>query len=504
MKKLLLLFGLSLLCFPNLLGQERYIDQIFSDYNIDENILYATNKGVPITLIPSSQLLGQLETISLSCIPTGTRQDSSMVYLARNLVKRGFVVSIIDHRKGWSPTSSDYLVREGSLYEAYYRSIQDVRTCVRYFNKSHSEGNPYGVDPNAIAVAGQGPGGFIVYGVSSLNNESKLVQSEFANNEDGTSLVNTASLGNIYGTNDTDLNIGNHVEYSSDIHFGMSFGGTVSYVNDWLDAETSPLIAVQLLDDPFARYDCYPNIISGVEQPPFGDDGAKCVIARANEVGANDILLDAEFSDPYSLRAMEVEPEVPNLFGIVTDESEHAPWNFWDEEYWSNITCLFNANTNVHDYSVQYNPDFSVEKSLAYIDTVANYFVTRAVIAMNLNDAQSSGIDNTMLNTGITVAPNPTCDVFYIQLKKAVELNEATLYDLSGKQVVFSNTISSDLMMDVSELSNGIYVLALETVKQKQLAACEGRAFSEPRSIATRVQPWPHSNIDSACGKSDL
>ena len=74
----------------------------------------------------------------------------------------------------------------------------------------------------------------------------------------------------------------------------------------------------------------------------------------------------------------------------------------------------------------------------------------------------SSNAEELELESSLLVYPNPSTDKITIELKNNLELKNATLFDIRGKQVKVQMT---DKTLNVSRLPRGIYVLRLETSK---------------------------------------
>ena len=94
--------------------------------------------------------------------------------MAKQFARRGYVCAIMSNRMGWLPTSSDQDTRTGTLLQAAYRGIQDMRTCVRYFRMTAATmSNPYKIDPNLVIAGGVGTGGYISFGAATLGKKNK-------------------------------------------------------------------------------------------------------------------------------------------------------------------------------------------------------------------------------------------------------------------------------------------------------------------------------------------
>ncbi len=66
-------------------------------------------------------------------------------------------------------------------------------------------------------------------------------------------------------------------------------------------------------------------------------------------------------------------------------------------------------------------------------------------------------------NNSVVIYPNPTTDILYI--KSDINLTKINIYDINGRQLIKSNTVSESV--DVSRLTKGIYSLELENDGRK-------------------------------------
>ena len=93
--------------------------------------------------------------------PTGSKRDSAVVNMCKQWARSGYVVAALNYRLGWNPISSDPDVRRGTLLQAVYRALHDTQTAVRFMRSTMGADNPYGIDPEKIALFGQGSGGYV-------------------------------------------------------------------------------------------------------------------------------------------------------------------------------------------------------------------------------------------------------------------------------------------------------------------------------------------------------
>ena len=73
-------------------------------------------------------------------------------------------------------------------------------------------------------------------------------------------------------------------------------------------------------------------------------------------------------------------------------------------------------------------------------------------------DATASIIDN-QFNNSLAIYPNPVSNTLFIDLNSIEALKKATIFDLSGKEII-STTINS---IDVTFLTGGVYLLKIES-----------------------------------------
>jgi len=478
-------------------AQTRYLDEVFDMTDVQSEIVYGNNISVlsgtpaPLDLMmdvytpigdteTSRPLVIYLHTGSFLTLGlTGSKTDSAVVEMAKNLARRGFVAVALSYRQGWSATSPDPEVRKATLLKAYFRSVQDTRTAIRFFRKTIAEdGNPYGIDGDKIALIGQGTGGYVVYGCAGVNTPTDIEWPELLSAE-GTTYIDLNVMGDIYGTNDTELCNPNWLGYSSDFSIGMNMGGACGTTN-WFDAETPPLLGLHVPSDPFAPYECDGDVIV----PATGDyvitvDGTKCAISYCNEQGINDVLTDGVyFNDPYTERAIQASTDsdhpygIPNLFPLHRPTAESGPWEFWDTLYWSYFSCVGGMpGQTMNDCGFISNPDMSPEKARAYIDTAVNFFLPRAMVVMQLPGYEQfiTGIEDAPLETALSTFPNPAND--YINVRFAdtdMKIETITISDITGKLLARKSGLSYQMMeVPVYNFPPGMYLLEIASNKGK-------------------------------------
>jgi len=83
------------------------------------------------------------------------------------------------------------------------------------------------------------------------------------------------------------------------------------------------------------------------------------------------------------------------------------------------------------------------------------------LLGVNINDINE-------LNQSISIAPNPACNQINVTLPSNYTPNQIAILNITGSTIAsYNNTSSLLLSIDISALSNGIYLLQLNDVNQK-------------------------------------
>jgi hypothetical protein len=410
--------------------------------------------------------------------PTGGKTDSAAVEMCMQFARRGYVVACADYRQGWLPTSASQDVRTGTLLQAAYRGIQDVRACTRYFREDFSmNNNQWGIDTSKIIVVGQGTGGYLALGTATLNKIQEIQLQKFISNTTepsvpgivtGQPYVDTTLFGNFEGAGNTPLNIdtANHLGYTSNVHFVVNMGGALAD-SSWLEAGDPPMVAFHVVNDPFAPYGDGPVFVPTVP-PQFVVDvsGSLTVVTKANALGNNNCFRGL-ISDAYTTVANGINNGQDGLFPFLRPTppvapGEAGPWEWYDSTalvIYANLVGLgSSAGTLAYQNGIQTNPDMSKTKALAYIDTVQNYANPRIVQCLNLLTGISS-----ITSADVSLYPNPATTTFTVTVSSS-PIQNVEMTDISGK-VVYRRSYSNEteVTVDRGNLSAGIYTVRVTT-----------------------------------------
>lgn len=518
MKKIFTFFLIACMAFmaTNLQAQ-RYLTQVFDDVNVEPNVPYGSNftvLTVPVTGHTTRQPLvmdiytpeGDTETnrpVILyfrtgNFLPnpqngstTGTRYDSIAVELCTRLAKMGYVVANVDYRMGWNPISTDINVRISTLINAAYRGVQDSRACIRYFRKSVAEdNNPFGICPDKITVFGEGTGGYISLATATLDEYFDVVIPKFIGpdiNGDGVpdpfviepinGDLNGETLVGLNPLNGDTLAVPNTPGYDSNPQLCVNLGGALGDIS-WLDESDPPTISYHVPNDPNAPYTSGILIVPTTGDQIVEVQGSYEVAKKSNQLGVNDVFVNANISDGFTTAANANNDGYEGLFPFLRPTwtnplngqpaYEGSPWSWWDAAFWSQVehpTCvqlgLPISVCNFHVLNWIGQQDMSAAKGRIYADSIIGYFAPRAFAALDLGTACSSGVNEsgTEAKIGLTVFPNPAADEINFISETNQRILGIQLFDMAGKLLKnHSNLDGNYYNLKRDQLPNGIYM----------------------------------------------
>ncbi len=493
MKRNLLSTILVLFIASAILGQQRYLSEVFTSYQKIKDSVYAKNyqilTGSPVLvnlkcdiyLPPASDtaqkrpLIILLPTGSflpryLNQGPTGDKNDSATIEMCKRFAMRGFVVCAAAYRQGWNPTGSTVDIRRGTIMQAVYRGMQDAKAAVRYMRMN---ADLYKVDTGRIALGGQGTGGYIALGYAYVDRNAETRYSKFINSGTGQPFIDTAMLGDINDLMPGTINNVNNPGYSSKVNMIFNLGGAIGDIN-WMEAGEVPVVGFHSYTDPFAPDTSGIVYVPGTTpQPVIPVDGSRNICRMANTLGLNNQWKLASFHDVYSAASKMNNEKIEGYyrFKIVPGGPQAAPWEWWDSATCVNVaTATYQAvgytpaaaaaaAQQCHSNGLSTNPNMSKAKALAYIDTMQNYLAPRMMIAMQINGyMQFMGIDKSRGEAKFAMYPNPCGNHLVIKTEETIQ--KIQFFDMSGRNVM--NAVSTDIDLN---LNAGIYIVKVITNK---------------------------------------
>jgi hypothetical protein len=454
---------------------QRYLTEIFSSTSTTANVVYGANISVltgqpqldslrmdiywpmgdtatnrPVIFVAHT---GSFLPYPLNGGCTGSRSDYNIAQTCQKFAKRGFVAVAFSYRLGWNPVGNQE-TRTGTLLNAAYRGIQDIRTAARYMRATAANGNPYGIDVDAFVAGGFGTGGYISLGAGYLDSFDEINLSKFLNSQ-GNSFVDTSLSGDPEGKWQRPLNISNHAAYSSSFQFVWNAGGAIGD-SSWMEAGEPPVSALHVPNDPFAPYDYGAVIVPTTGDFVVNVSGSKGVTRRADALNINASINAGVYSDPVSVAAASASGGVESLFPLRRPGVEAGPW-----EYWDTTTCPNNAN------SLATNPDMSQAKADAYIDSTVQFLAPRIVCALGLPGCVTVGTAEPSIANSVYIFPNPSVGTINVRSQVAgANILSVELMDLNGRLVrSISGNKSMEVRMDNDDLAPGMYLVKVQTAK---------------------------------------
>ena len=491
-------------------GQERYFNEVFDEVKVTENVQYGTNVSIVNIILGISDMPGPEDLFMdvyepvgdtlaerpvvifahrgdflppiINQTPYGSKSDSAVVEICKDMAKRGFVAISMGYRLGWNPFGSDQEIKSGVL-QASYRLSQDMHNVVRFL-RFHiaEEGNTMKIDGTRISIGGFDSAGWGAASLAHLKNVSQvdtLVKFVDLSTQPPTPFILEDFHGNPQGTNVATLNIPNYPDYSSEVATIINIEGGLGDLS-WIEAGDVPNIALQRRGSFTSRGIRDVSLTAGgsiiIPTGAFPDT----LIFRGQELGNQNIFLDANFDDALSVDAMESTGGLEGLLlydGVKVnstvlcdptpgaDSSSYGnnnyPWNWYDEAAfgaaWDAIPnqtipssiyiCGFNAQEG--------NPN-DAALSRTFIDTMTNYIVPRLVVAMNLDVTVS--VDNSLKKEiSFSAFPNPAAG--QVSFRANEPIRNIQLIDLTGK-VVYHESGLTELSRDLNlqHLPKGLYV----------------------------------------------
>jgi len=514
MKRIFTFLMLAAVC--SLQAQERYLDEVFDEVVVTEDIEYASNitvitalQGLPPMAMtqfmdvyePAGDTLDSRPLILMfhtgNFLPQylngsalGTRKDSSIVSLCERFARMGYVTASVDYRLGWNPLAGTQVERTYQLINAAYRGVQDARTAARFFRMNAAEmGNEYGIDPDKVAMFGDGTGGYITlasatlqdYNDIILTNAGDPIASFWYDPGDGSyvPMVIEAINGDPEAKQDgfapdgTQLCVGHYPEYSSEFNFQMNMGGAMGSA-EWLDGGDVPMVSFHCPHDQFAPYTTGVVVVPTTNEPVIEATGAYDFHTLINAQAApnnNDVFQSLNLADDISLAANALNDGMDGLYpvlnnyvdGAPSEPFDSSPWQWWDVAV---TQAVDSANgSNIAANGLMMNPTMGVEEASPWLDIIQGYTAPRMAAALGLTEPVV-GVEEVVESDTFTVYPNPTSGLATIAFTQPAPF--CSLYTLDGRIVRQWPLVGVDgrFSVDLSNLSTGTYVVQIGTESQ--------------------------------------
>lgn len=476
-------FVITFCLFSHYSFAQRYLTEIFTEVTVESDVKYAENyavlTGAPVLQdllmdiykpVGDSNILRPLIIMShagsylpkgLNTLPFGNKADSSMVEMCTQFAKRGWVAVSMNYRLGWNPIAPLQEDRAGTIMNAVFRSMQDVKACVRFFRKDAATDNLYKVDTTKITAGGSNTGGYAALATAYLDKVEEMSLPKFLDSL-GNSFINMAVIGDFDGEGGmTGVNFYNHPGYTSDIQLVLNMGGAIGDTS-WMETGDIPVVAFHGILDPTTPYLTDIVIVLATGDPIVEVSGSYDIARYANVLGLQQVFIDAGFSDPFTLAAQN-KTSIEGLFPFPGLANSFAPWAWYD----SSDVNIDNATPGATGFGSRANPFATKEKALTYIDTIMGYFCPRAVKALGLDTTWVSVRGKISILETLSIFPNPATSSVNVESNSQYPIFSIELYNIMGQLVRKASDINSvRYRFERNNLTSGIYLMKVQLMNK--------------------------------------
>jgi hypothetical protein len=454
-------------------------DLKFDVYEPDPSVDSETDRAVVIFVHT-----GNFLPPGINGSPVGSRKDSSAIELCTQWAERGYVAVSVSYRLGWNPIAPTVFERRGTLLNAVYRAIHDVKQCVRTLRDDANGGNNYGIDPDNIVLYGEGTGAYVVNAYVTLDKYSEMELPKFLNPLKQKSFIDTTDVGRIDGSGGT-FNLYGKSATSADVVMSVAAGGALADTS-WLEKGDAAMLSIHCVRDPFAPFGEGTVIVPTTNEDVVDVQGGNLYIQKAADLGNNDKFKDISGNDPYTAAAranygttveyifpsprneITISATPEGLYPVLLPLGESrlnnqaSPWQFWDPNS-AVAQQKDQQGISNHQKSLASNPDMSGTKARTYMDTIQGYICPRMAVEMGYYTSAQLSVKEASLNHLFDVFPNPASDrLFIVNRSENNQMKHYQVLNTNGA-VVMEGPIESSSYIDLNEVSNGVYFLHIET-----------------------------------------
>ena len=187
----------------------------------------------------------------------GNKSEIDCVDFCENFAKKGYVTASANYRLALDPQS--FALYQEEQYTTVLKVVSDIKGAIRYFRKSIVNGNPYGIDGNAIFIGGYSAGAVAAIHSSYIDSISDLpISITYTDLLTGQTVdFNPQDLVSTIGGN-LEGDAGNY-GFSSEVSGVVSFAGGINDVS-WIDISDEPIVSCQGDADQIVNYNCGPGL----------------------------------------------------------------------------------------------------------------------------------------------------------------------------------------------------------------------------------------------------
>ena len=153
------------------------------------------------------------------------------------------------------------------------------------------------------------------------------------------------------------------------------------------------------------------------------------------------------------------------MYPFISDGFLSGPWDWHDQATLEQVVAGTNAVLGtdfdaevLNSNAMLTNPNLSRETGMAYIDTIMQFFIPRAYLALSLDEVNVN--ETPLIEAGLALAPNPATSSVRVTTDNAYEIIDLGIYDMTGKLVQFHVGINTtDHTIYKQNLAPGMYLV---------------------------------------------
>jgi len=368
-----------------LFGQcgDRYLDVQFEEVEV-ETVVYSdfTNFEMDIyTPIGDSHLSRPVVVFAFGGgFVIGNRKAKLMIDLCTDFARRGYVAASIDYT-----LADDVSVLSDSvaIFSIVAEAVADGKGAIRYFRKSHNEGNPYGIDPNQIWIGGNSAGAVLSLHLAFIDETDELP--EFVEQV-------IADSGGFEGNRGND-------GYSSTVRGVISLAGAISNLQ-WIDENEEEVLVLCHGDkDGIVDFNCdFPFSSADSIETSAVLCGSNQINERANEMGLSSYL-----------KVFEGYDHVPWQIGSNRDSIYFETFQFAKNLLYEHLDCNVSKIIEFDDFQVSIFPNPTSQQ--IYVSTYESDLISNIKI-FNLEGKLLKSID--AMSNMVTLDDLPSTSGLYL------------------------------------------------------------------------------------------
>ena len=226
----------------------RYLQEIFPEVNVTNNIFYGSNLNNTFfgdveqdlyldVYEPSGDSFTNRPLIILlfgGSYIAGSKTSTDIVELCTSYAKRGYVCSAIDYRL---TTELIWLANEQTAYKAAAKGMHDLKGAVRYFRMNDDLYDDFNIDTDRIYAGGVSAGAISAVNAAYLDIEEEIPPFIYDY------IIDSGGLEGFSGNE----------EYSSNFHGVINLCGAVGST-DWISEQDVPIVSLHGTDDQVVPY----------------------------------------------------------------------------------------------------------------------------------------------------------------------------------------------------------------------------------------------------------